>query len=83
MAIKNLSTIQHELAHSVDLTSRQYNRDIIDSVLSVSGSVNFNNITSGSAGAEDPGVKGNLFVTSSEALGGAAPFYDVVCISRG
>jgi hypothetical protein len=36
------------------------------------------NITEG-----DPAVAGQFFQTSSEGLGGSAPFYQVVCISQG
>ena len=80
MAIKNKNLLDNQLLHSVDFTSRDLNRDIIDSVLAISGSINLNTVASGSTG--DPGVTGRLFITSSEALGGAAGF-EVICLSKG
>lgn len=80
MAIKNKNLLTNQLLHSVDLTSRNFDKDIIDSTLAINGIINLATVASGSVG--DPGVVGKLFVTSSEAIGAPAG-YEVICLSKG
>lgn len=80
MANKTKATIQSQIKFPENNSLADSVIDFTDSVLSISGSLNTKNIASGSVG--DPGVKGQLFITASEAVGGAAG-YEVICISKG
>jgi len=74
MAKKNGNTIKAELKHGVDQTDRDIMIDIVDSSVVINGG--------NSIATSDPAVEGQLFLTGSEAVGGAAGF-NVICISEG
>lgn len=80
MAIKSKTDLLTELKFGKD-KPRDILKDVVDSSLAINGVINLSTITSGSSPA-DPAIEGKLFITSSEALGGAAG-YEVICLSKG
>jgi hypothetical protein len=75
MAIKNKKTIDLNLRFPQSQDIATSTRDIIDSVLAISGSFNAATVHSGS----DPGVAGQLFTTCSNGNNN----YEILAVSKG
>ena len=78
MAIKSKTDLLTELKFGKD-KPRDILQDVVNSTLAINGIINLDTVTSGS----DPGVNGKLFITASEAIDGAGPGYEIICLSKG